>query len=115
MKKVLLHGIGILTAAFMIFIIGLFVGRLQLPKETLPTPTPTASIQAEPDNTPKININTASLTELCTLPGIGEITANAIIEYRTTNGAIDSPEQLMEIKGIGLKKLEGIIDFISFE
>ena len=59
-----------------------------------------------------VNINTATTTELCGLPGIGEVTAAAIVQERETNGAYSSPEDLMRVSGIGEKKfskLEGLI------
>lgn len=48
-----------------------------------------------------INLNTATLTELCTLSGIGEAKAEAILAYRTEQGAFGSIEQLKEVAGIG--------------
>ena len=48
-----------------------------------------------------INLNTASVAELCTLSGIGEAKAEAILAYRTEIGAFSSIEQLKEVTGIG--------------
>ena len=47
-----------------------------------------------------VNINTADLTELMTLPGIGEVRASAIIEYRTFQGDFEKIEDIMNVKGI---------------
>lgn len=59
-----------------------------------------------------VNINTADSAELQTLPGVGEATAQAIIEDRESNGPFESAEDLMRVSGIGEKKfakLEGMI------
>lgn len=48
-----------------------------------------------------VNINTATLEDLMSLPGIGESKAKAIIEYRKTNGNFENIENLMEVSGIG--------------
>ena len=50
-----------------------------------------------------ININAASVVELQTLPGIGEKTAELIVEYRQKNGPFKKVEDLMNIRGIGEK------------
>ena len=56
----------------------------------------------------KININTATKEELMTLKGIGEVKAEAIIEYRDQYGGIRSIEELINIKGIGEGTIENI-------
>jgi competence protein ComEA len=58
----------------------------------------------------KVNINTASQEELETLNGIGPVTANKIIAYRTTNGRFDAIENIMEVPGIGEKTFAGMKD-----
>lgn len=60
-----------------------------------------------------ININTAGLSELDTLDGIGEKTAEAIIKYRDTHGAFKSTDELCEVSGIGTSTLEKIKDYIK--
>lgn len=62
-----------------------------------------------------ININTASVAELCTLPGIGESRAEDIITYRTDNGAFGSPEEIMQVSGIKDSMYEKIKDKICVE
>jgi len=60
-----------------------------------------------------ININFASLSELVQLPGIGNVIAQTIIDYRNKYGQFKSKEELINVKGIGEKKFEKIKDLIS--
>jgi competence protein ComEA len=62
----------------------------------------------------KLNVNTASVEELETLPYIGEVKAKAIVEYREKNGPFRSPEDLLDVPGIGEKTLEKIRGKITF-
>ncbi len=52
----------------------------------------------------KVDINTASVAELDTLPGIGPAIAGRIIDFRTRNGPFRRSEDLMNVRGIGEKK-----------
>jgi competence protein ComEA len=50
-----------------------------------------------------VNLNTATATQIATLPGIGDKAAQRIIEYREKNGGFKKIEELMNVKGIGEK------------
>lgn len=63
----------------------------------------------------KININSASINELSELPGIGEVTAEKIIEYRELHGSFRNSEEIMKVKGIGEKKFNDMKEFITTE
>jgi len=54
----------------------------------------------------KVNINTATESELTTIPGIGKVKAKSIIEYREQNGNFKSIDELKEINGFGAKTIE---------
>jgi competence protein ComEA len=61
----------------------------------------------------KVNLNTASAEELEALPGIGPVTAAAIVEYRTTHGSFATIEAIMDVPGIGPKTLQASEDLIE--
>lgn len=66
------------------------------------------------NNTSKtININTANITELTSLTGIGEAKAKVIIEHRENNGLFKSIEDIKNVKGIGEALFEKIKDYIT--
>ena len=71
------------------------------PKETAPKAT---QPKKEEVSFP-VNINTATARELEALPGIGEVIAQRIIDYRNAHGPFGSVDELINIKGIGEKKL----------
>ena len=60
----------------------------------------------------KVNINTANKEKLETLPGIGETTAQKIIEYREQNGKFKTIENLKNVSGIGDAKFNSLKDKI---
>lgn len=62
---------------------------------------------------PKVNINTATQTELETLPGIGPSLALKIINYRKENGKFSSIDDIKNVSGIGDSKFNNIKDFIG--
>lgn len=79
-------------------------------------PTNDIKTQVNPRNEPDhqlININTASVNELDTLPGIGPSLANAIIEYRQEHGPFQSIRELTDVPGIGEKLYNNICNKIT--
>lgn len=60
-----------------------------------------------------ININTAGLEELDSLPGIGPSTAQKILDYRDENGRFNAIEEIMNVSGIGEAKFNGVKDLIT--
>lgn len=60
-----------------------------------------------------VNVNTATPAELETLPGIGEVIAQAIVDHRTENGPFASVDQLLDVSGIGDATLENIRELVT--
>lgn len=76
--------------------------------------SPSSSVihSSKPSRPTTVNINSATRSQLMTLPGIGPSFADRIIEYRNMHGMFTSVEELSNIKGIGKKKLEKLRPFI---
>ena len=81
-------------------------------------PRPGATVPAgggstDAGSTALINVNTASETELETLPDVGPVTAAAIIDHRTQNGPFAAVDDLIDVSGIGPATLEQIRPFVT--
>lgn len=61
-----------------------------------------------------IDVNTADVTLLAELPGIGETRAAAIVEDREANGPFESADDLSRVSGIGEMTVQGLSDQVTF-
>ena len=101
--------------ASLFFLSGMFVGR-NLKEDYVPLVQNHASdittgSTIAPDF--RLDINSASKLQLMELHGIGELLAERIVEYREQNGAFQSTDELLNVSGIGQKKLQAITDWIK--
>jgi competence protein ComEA len=93
------------TLTLVVLALGLFASTAVAQGRTSKTP-------AAPAFTAPVNLNTATVAQLDSLPGIGKATAERIVEYRQKNGGFKKPEDLMNVRGIGEKnflKLKSMI------
>ena len=65
------------------------------------------------DASGKLNINTATKQQLLDLPGVGEVTADRILTYRTETGKFYDVDELRAIKGMSKKKIENLKPLIT--
>jgi competence protein ComEA len=87
--------------------------QIVIPKPGATVPGGAGSTETSSGGTALININTASEIELEDLPGVGPVTAAAIIDYRTQNGPFAAVDDLIDVSGIGPSTLEQIRPFAS--
>ena len=73
----------------------------------------TAMAAGKPAPTAKVNLNTASVEQLTTLPGVGPKLAARIVEYRQKSGAFRSTQELINVQGIGEKNFAKIEAWLS--
>ena len=124
MKKPRLPLLLCLMLVFAGFLLGFFTGRnvdrapvlvQSLPPSTFTSTEPSQPPQELPQTEPPgpININTATAEQLQTLPGIGPVLAQRIVDYRTENGDFQSVGALIQVSGIGALRLEAIWDLVT--
>jgi competence protein ComEA len=80
---------------------------------SLVLPGETEQPQTSGDDAERININTASLEELDSLPGIGPTIAQRIVDYRDENGPFQTIEDIMNVSGVGPSTFDNIKDLIT--
>ena len=126
MKKPKVHILVIVMLVFVSFTAGLYLGRsrsaapvmvsVHASMQTLP-PETTEAEQLPAEETVTItfpiDINVAGKEVFMLLPGIGEVLAQRIIDYRDQNGPFESVENLMNVEGIGKKRLEEIWELVT--
>jgi competence protein ComEA len=87
--------------------------QILVPKEGEQVATPPVAGESGAASGGLIDVNTAGATELEALPGVGEVIAQAIVDYRTENGPFTSVDQLLDVSGIGDATLEDIRELVT--
>ena len=118
MKNKALFATICLTFSIITFMLGVTFGRHTSPPtipENITSPMiPSPDSIVSPDTYGGIlNINTATKEDFVLLPGICDALAQAIIDYRNDNGPFNTVEDLLKVSGIGNKKLNAIIEYIT--
>lgn len=109
MKKDKLVLLGV-CIAFLALTICVFIGRNtgNDPYDTVPS-----EMIETADSDPRLDINEMSTAQLEAIPGIGEILARRIVAYRDANGPFHTLEEVMNVEGIGEKKLDQIASLVK--
>lgn len=105
-KRALIFVLG----SFLLGILLIFTGRVALHSKPV---RPDDFSRTEEVYIKKVDLNTATAADLELLPGIGPKTAERIIELRETRGKFNTIDELLEVKGMGEKKLKAIKPFIE--
>jgi len=85
--------------------------QILVPKQAPVAAGPSGS--TSPGPTALINVNTATAAELDALPGVGEVIAQRIVDYRTANGPFATVEDLVDVSGIGPSTMDDIRDLVT--
>ena len=130
MKKPAVGVLVLVTSVFAAFTAGFFVGRHlnRAPVRIWQPAVQDEDLTNEPDDQDEfpviapssvdtepqvVNINTATVQDFESLPGIGPVMAQRIVDYRNEHGPFKSVEELTKVKGIGESKLEELLDLIT--
>jgi len=79
-----------------------------MPSRSPSSATPTAGVPGAP-----VDLNTATEEDLDTLPGVGPVTAQAILDWRAEHGGFTSVDELLEVSGIGEVTLEELRPLVT--
>lgn len=99
----------LITVAFFAFTLGMFLGRSHYDGSI------SVLVDQKSPTSGKIDLNNGTIDELCLLPGISEIMAQRIVDYRQKNGPFRSVEELCNVSGISKDRLKELRNYITVE
>ena len=116
----------LVTALFLTFTLAFFIGRRSVHAQITTEHAPEDLVRELPEQTDepdqnapaaaaRVELNSATLSDLESLPGIGPVLAERIVQWRTENGPFVSAEQIMDVEGIGEGKYAEIRNQIYVE
>ena len=99
-----MHRSVIITFALVVCVVSASVSAQQPSRGARPAAATTTEI---------VNLNTSSAAQIASLPGIGDKTAELIVQYREKNGPFKKIEEIMNVKGVGEKSFLRIKDRLT--
>jgi comEA protein len=92
-----------------------FAPELMTEKQEVVARLQTETSPDRPQQRTKIDLNQATTAQLQLLPGVGPALSQRIVEYRKSRGPFQKTEDLMQVRGIGLKTFEKMKDYLTIE
>ena len=109
------RGEGRLIAAALIVILALSLAVYGASRPRRAVFAPVHGVSGAVQRAEMVDINHASAAEIAALPGIGEVLAGRIVQYRESAGPFACEEDLLQVEGIGPSRLEGLRGHIYME
>lgn len=109
----LIRTLGCICAAF---VLGVFCGRMSAGLVNYHIEDPRTvyfTVPTETEGDTRLNINTATVEELMEIPGIGELLAQRIVDFREQHGQLMTLDELMDVEGFGQKRIEILEEYVK--
>lgn len=101
--------------AFVLFVVGAIVLIALITGALGVRHTPAEKSVSDSNPSVVINVNTATEEELAKLDGVSDVIAQRIVRYREENGRFETADDLMNVEGIGEKKMKSIRNYVTTE